>query len=165
MLNKIDKNTSNPSTIIKYSTENKRPNINNRIIRKDKIQPSNIINIINNNFNIIKKISKPNTKSKNSINSSIQNNKIIINYKKAFMNIIEKQKSLQKFQIKKPLIKKLINENKTQKINSIKNNNVFVNKINSNNKKSAGKKIINILPNIKKSKKIANIHWKIIQEQ
>lgn len=153
LLNRIDKNTSNPSTIIKYSTENKRPNINNRIIRNDKIQPSNIINIINNNFNIIKKISKPNTKSKNSINNSIQNNKIIINNKKAFLNSIEKQKSLQKFQIKKPLIKKLINENKNSKINSIKNNNVFVNKINSNNKKSAEKKMINILPNIKKLKK------------
>lgn len=64
LLNRIEKNTSNPNTIIKYSTENKRPNINNRIIRNDKIQPSNIINIINNNFNIIKKVSKPNTKSK-----------------------------------------------------------------------------------------------------
>lgn len=102
LLNRIEKNTSNPNTIIKYSTENKRPNINNRIIRNDKIQPSNIINIINNNFNIIKKVSKPNTKSKNSINNSIQNNKIIINNKKAFLNTIEKQKSLQKFQIKNP---------------------------------------------------------------
>ena len=153
LLNRIDKNTTNPSTFIKYSTENKRPNMNNRIIRNDKIQPSNIINIINNNFNIIKKVSKPNTKSKNSINNSIQNNKIIINNKKAFLNTIEKQKSLQKFQIKKPLINKLINENKNAKINSIKNNNVFVNKINSNNKKSADKKLINILPNIKKLKK------------
>ena len=152
LLNRIEKNTSNPNTIIKYSTENKRPNINNRIIRNDKIQPSNIINIINNNFNIIKKVSKPNTKSKNSINNSIQNNKIIINNKKAFLNTIEKQKSLQKFQIKKPLIKKLINE-KNSKINSIRNNNVFVNKINSNNKKSSEKKMINILPNIKKVKK------------
>lgn len=96
LLNRIEKNTSNPNTIIKYSTENKRPNINNRIIRNDKIQPSNIINIINNNFNIIKKVSKPNTKSKNSINNSIQNNKIIINNKKAFLNTIEKQKKLTK---------------------------------------------------------------------
>ena len=141
------------------SKDNKRPIIYKlNKIKNQKIQLNNILrNTKENNYKILKKkVSISNTKSKNSKNNSVQKkpiikNKNIINNNKTIINTFEKQKSLQKIQIKQSLIKKLIDEKKKTNQNLIIKN-TFENKVNKN-RKSVEKKIITIFPNIKKNKK------------
>jgi len=151
LINRIDKNKISSNNINNFSTENKKSSIYSRIIQNQKMQSNNIINIINNNFNIIKKVSKPNTKSKNSINNLKPKNQMV-NNKKSIYNKFERQKNLKKFQVKKSLNKKLTNENNNSKLNSLKNNNAFMNKINKN-KKLSNQNIINYFPKLQKFKK------------
>lgn len=153
-----------------FSTDNneyltyKINKIQNEIIQK------NYFTNYDNNLKIFrKKISVSNTMSKNSVNSSIQNNlimknKTMINNKKRNKSnnklnnkpnnksnnkSIEKQTNGQKIQNRQTLIKSFLEyKNKNNvKSNYIKNN-ALINKI---NKKPSANKIINIFPSIKKS--------------
>ena len=136
-----------------FSTENKEyimhkiNKIQNEIIHKNHNVTNN-----DNNLKIIKKkkISISNTKSKNSVNNSIQNNQIIKNKtmnnnNKNIIKSIEKQK----IQNRGLLVKRLIQFKNNFKLNYIKSN-ALINKI---KKKAPGQKIINIFPTIKKSLK------------